>query len=321
MKFESKFLPLLLLGGLRLTHGQEVPEVQEACAAAGLTDPSAVRRLTLESGRDLVVTGGAIISNGVVTLGILDAGHLNIADDTGVSPGVTGIRWNDIEATSWGCPCEGWGASASGTGAVGVFSGWANDSSGSSNIAAEPIVVVGLDEALTDVKITTGPLRVTHYYEPAPETVNLYVATVTYENTDAVESLTELRYRRVMDWDIPPSTFSECVSIDTGEAVSLEYASDNGFVTSDPLSNPIGDFLAFECPLGVGCPVFDSGPQDHGAVFQFLFKNSDLSLVQLGPGEKFTFKIYYGGAGNKEDATAALAAVEAEVSRVKISAQ
>jgi hypothetical protein len=170
------------------------------------------------------------------------------------------------------------------------------------------------------VQLTSGPLRVTHYYEPAPETDNLYVATVTFVNT-GVESLTDLRYRRVMDWDVPPDVFNECVSIGTGSAVSLEYASDNGFLTSNPLANPIGDFFAFECPFGVGCPVFDSGPEDHGAAFQFLFKNNDLTLVTLDPGETFTFKIYYGGAGTKADATAALVAVGAEVSRAKISAQ
>jgi hypothetical protein len=174
--------------------------------------------------------------------------------------------------------------------------------------------------------VTSGPgtLRVTHNYEPAPETPNLYVATVTFENTDLVESLTDFRYRRVMDWDIPPDLTSECVSIDTGTAISLEYASDQGFAYSDPLRPFTGTHqspILFECPGGVGCPVFNSGPTDHGALFQFLFKNEDESLVTLAPGETFTFKIYYGGAANKADATLAIQAVGAEVSRVEISAQ
>jgi hypothetical protein len=66
--------------------------------------------------------------------------------------------------------------------------------------------------------------------------------------------------------------------------------------------------------------VVDSGPRDHGAFFQFLF-NEDLTLVTLEPGETFAFKIYYGGAATKVDATLAIQAVSAEVSRVKISAQ
>jgi hypothetical protein len=314
MKFESKLVPFLLLGGLRLTHG--VLE-QEACAAHGVPTDSE-RRLTRESGRDLAVVGGAVITNGVVKLGIFDEGHLNVYDNTEGSLEV-GIRWDGVEATAHGCTCEGWGASA--TGSTGPFSGYANDDSGTANLAAQPIIVTG-DSAFVDVMVTSGPgtLRVTHNYEPAPETPNLYVATVTFENKDLVETLTNLRYRRVMDWDIPPDLYNECVSIDTGTAKSLEYASDDGFVSSNPLG--AFDSILFSCPTGgVGCAFFDSGPNDHGALFQFLFKNEDESLVTLAPGETFTFKIYYGGAANKVDAVLAIQAVGAEVSRVKISSQ
>jgi hypothetical protein len=306
MKFESKLLPFLLLGGLRLTHGVD----QDACAARKfIHDPRQAR----ESGRDLAVVGGAVISNGIVKLGIFDEGHLNVFDDADFVLPFVGLRWNDVEATSHGCTCEGWGASATSSG---------GDFSGTANLAAQPIIVTGVDKAFTDVRVTSGPgtLRVTHNYEPAPETPNLYVATVTFENKDPVETLTNLRYRRVMDWDIPDDIFNECVSIDTGTAKSLEYASDDGFVSSNPLG--AFDSILFSCPTGgVGCAFFDSGPNDHGALFQFLFKNEDESLVTLAPGETFTFKIYYGGAANKVDATSAIQAVGAEVSRVKISAQ
>jgi hypothetical protein len=320
MKFESKLLPFLLLGGLRLTHGVD----QDACAARKfIHDPRQAR----ESGRDLAVVGGAVISNGIVKLGIFDEGHLNVFDDADFVLPFVGLRWNDVEATSHGCTCEGWGASATSSG--GDFSGFANDFSGTANLAAQPIIVTGVDKAFTDVRVTSGPgtLRVTHNYEPAPETPNLYVATVTFENKDPVETLTNLRYRRVMDWDIPDDIFNECVSIDTGTAKSLEYVSDNGFAVSDPLIDFTGfdeGPILFECKDDddfASCPVFDSGPDDHGAVFQFLFKNEDESLVTLAPGETFTFKIYYGGAANKVDATSAIQAVGAEVSRVKISAQ
>jgi hypothetical protein len=64
VKFESKLLRFILLGGLRFGV------VQESCAANGLADDSndILRRLARESGHDLAVIGGAVISNGVVKL-------------------------------------------------------------------------------------------------------------------------------------------------------------------------------------------------------------------------------------------------------------
>jgi hypothetical protein len=316
MKFGSKLLPFLLLGGLRLSHGQDV---QEACAAYDMDDDSVRRDL-------LAVTGGAIISSGALTLGINDLGHLNIFDTTlPDSLGTVGLRYSGAEALANGCLCEGWGASATNTLTGGSFSGYANraptDGSGTANLSAPSIVVTdAATKALTVATVLTGPLRVSHYFEPSPDTEKLYCITVTYENISPIgETLTDLRYRRVMDWDIPPTEFSECVSIDVGDATCLEYTNDNGFSSANPLSATFP--LLFECPLGVGCPVFGSGPWDHGALFTLLFRNDDGSLVTLAPNEKFEFKIYYGGAPDKRAAYGALVAVGAEVSRVKISAQ
>ena len=53
-------------------------------------------------------------------------------------------------------------------------------------------------------------------------------------------------------------------------------------------------------------PFTDLGPDDHGAAFDFQFE-------PLAAGESFTFKTYYGAAGNEADAEAALGAVGAEV--------
>jgi hypothetical protein len=227
-----------------------------------------------------------------------------------------------VESTAWGCTCEGWGVSAQIVGGN-SFSGYANSAGGSTeraNLDPEPIQV-GLhpdgETALIDVKVTTGPLRVTHYFHPIPQTRNLYVADVTYENTSPQsgqdsKTLTNLRYRRVMDWDIPPTIYDECVSIDKGNSIDFEYASDNGFARTDPLSG--ANDIMFSCAANGGtCPVWDSGPHDHGALFQFLFKNANGSLRTLGPQETFTFQIVYGAAGNKIDAFAALQAFGVEV--------
>jgi hypothetical protein len=56
----------------------------------------------------------AIIGNGVVRLGVNREGHLNVGGGTpssGTGTTVVGLRFvpTNAEATSAGCPCEGWG--------------------------------------------------------------------------------------------------------------------------------------------------------------------------------------------------------------------
>ena len=75
--------------------------------------------------------------------------------------------------------------------------------------------------ALSTVNIE-DTLRVTHDYHPAGATANLYEATVTIENLTET-ALTDIRYRRVIDWDIEPTAFSKFVTIDGGSATNLLF--------------------------------------------------------------------------------------------------
>ena len=123
-----------------------------------------------------------------------------------------------------------------------------------------------------------------------------------------------------MDWDADPTPFDECVSIVTGDAAALEAAGTDGFTNSNPLSFTSFGGKGFSCPPA-GCPAdctagnCDRGPEDHGAGFQFLFKNNDGTLQVLPPGESFSFKIFYGGATSKSSALTELGKVGAEVCR------
>ena len=156
-------------------------------------------------------------------------------------------------------------------------------------------------------------LRITHEFRPSLHE-NLYQATVTYENFSD-HTLSELRYRRVNDWDIEPTVYNECVSIFFNSLPnSLEYTTDDGIESVNPLIDVSTSGIDFSCPGGVGCPVYDSGPMDHGALFQFLFKDSNDDLIELAPGDKFSFDIFYGAAATKEAANDALAAVGSEIS-------
>jgi hypothetical protein len=297
--------PLSLLdngdGGLRGTDfsGRKIQaETDQVC-------PSGERRWMQESGRGLL-TGGAIISNGVIKLGLYDEGALNAKGKGLIFINPSGV---EVESTFHGCPCEGWGASATRDSTGASFSGHAfSDMGTGTNMAPQPIMSNGVD-AFIDITVTTGPLRVTHHYFPSPDTSNLYVADVTYENTSSTETLTNLRYRRVMDWDIPPFIFNECVTIDVGTSSSVEGVSNDGFASPDPLTST---------PTGTASS-YDIGPRDQGALFQFLFKKpDDGALVTLAPGETFTFQIFYGAAVNKADAAQALTDVGAEVSHLDL---
>jgi hypothetical protein len=46
----------------------------------------------------------------------------------------------------------------------------------------------------------------------------------------------DLRYRRVMDWDVEPTPFDEFVTIDKVTSTAVRFTSDEGFATADPLT-------------------------------------------------------------------------------------
>ena len=242
----------------------------------------------------------AIIDNGVIQLGVNDQGHLNMPGGTrssGTGTTFVGLRYmpTNAEATAPGCLCEGWGAADATTGT----SGYANEARWPR--VANMQVVSFVSDASTATSIVDIPnsasplLRVTHFYHPSTETPNLYQVDISITNMGG--SPVDLRYRRVMDWDIEPTAFSEYVTIDTGTAADLAFTSDNGFETSNPLGPRSSMYFT-------GSAV-DSGPRDHGALFDFEFG-------ELAPGETKEFRTFYGATANEVDALAAIGAVGAE---------
>jgi hypothetical protein len=141
--------------------------------------------------------------------------------------------------------------------------------------------------------------RVTHDYHPSIS-ANLFQATVTIENISGQD--TDVRYRRVMDWDVEPTAFNEFVSVVTIAGTRLArnvlFSSDNGFASPNPLAGPSRILFTGD--------AIDSGPADHGALFDFGFGT-------LKPGEKVTFNTYYGAAATEAEADKALGVVKAEV--------
>lgn len=265
---------------------------------------------------------GAIIYNtgsaatATIALGINNAGHLNTSDTPGgnivSNSGVTGLAykatdgsWRD--ATSPGCYCEGWGVSAStGSGSV---SGYANVSTdgGVNNLTAGAIstnAAAGSGSfATTTASLTNTPgLSVQHAYSAADISNALFKSVVTISNNTGA-TINDVRYVRVMDWDVPPTEFNEYVTIlGTGTTTLLEKSHNNGFNTANPL-NDYGQIYSY---CGVDVDFVDCGAADHGAYFRFNFGS-------LADGESVDFTIFYGAERTEALADVAVAAEDIEL--------
>jgi hypothetical protein len=241
-----------------------------------------------------------ILNNGTVQIGVNDEGHL-------ITGGV-GITYNATngEALAPGCACEGWGLGRIST-AVG--GGASRDNGGIENVALLSFTSTATTaKSVTSVTVGTGQtVQVTHDFG-ASASANLFQVNVTLKNTSGgTINAGDLFYRRSMDWDVPPTTFSEYVTINgvpTARGIAngsnLWRTSDNGFlsVTGSQLFNAPDD----RAGCGINTNFTDCGAADHGAVFDFQF-------AELLNNDEFTFTIFYGAAGNETDALAALSTV------------
>jgi hypothetical protein len=258
----------------------------------------------------------AVIDNGTVQLGVNPEGHLNVPGGTpSFQSGTTfvGLRFipTNGEATGPGCLCEGWGVAAAD--ATGSFSGYANVAvdGGAIGLAVVSAVTTGTGtksestgSAFKSVVTINGKLKVTHDFHPS-SSANLYQVDVTIENIGDT-TISDLRYRRVMDWDIPPTTFSEWVDIHVGTATNLIVATTDGFRSANPQSTPGPLVGSPPTTLVSGSADYFSGASDQGALFDFGFGT-------LERGQAKSFRIYYGAADSGASALAAIESVGAEV--------
>lgn len=264
-------------------------------------------RLTVQALEDRSVPA-AFINNGVIQLGVNNLGNLNVTGGPISQEGSTtlvGLRYLptgsataagvNYEATAQGAPAEGWGVAD----VANNKAGYANAYTGSAGLTLVSFTSTA-SSAKSVVDVNGTGLRVTQEYRTTPLTPNLYEVAVTIEN-GGTTAVSDLRYRRSMDWDIEPTSYSEYVTLQGwGVEPRLFRTSDNGFANSNPLA-AIGSISA-----PVNQNFTDSGPDDHGAVFDF-------ALGSLAAGQTTAFNIYYGGAPTESAARAAVTAVSASV--------
>ncbi len=242
---------------------------------------------------------------GTVALGVNDLGHLNTATGsvavnssrTGVAhlmtPAGGGPAFYD--ATSPGCFCEGWGVSVNGTTA-----GFANEAAGSGGLTLGSFASTATTATSVVSLSALAGLTVTHAYSEADNAPGaLFKSVVTIKNATGA-SVSDLKYVRVMDWDVPFTEFSEFVTIKGVPTTTLlEKSHLNGFDTANPLGSGCD---APGCGFGgVDVDVTDAGPADHGAYFRFNFGT-------LADGAEYEFTIFYGAADTEAGALAAITA-------------
>jgi len=229
------------------------------------------------------------ISNGTIKLGVNHDGGL---DNTLANVGLVFLPTGN-DALIPGCPCEGWGAADKITGTT----GFVNKSIGTLNATGVSFVSTARSaKSVVAIKNMAGKtvIQVTHNFFPSISP-NLYEVRVTIKNTSA--ATIHALYRRVMDWDVVPTPFSEYVTIRTFGARNIVFTSDNGFASSNP--------LVAAGQIKFTGQATDNGPWDHGADFDFDFG-------MLAPGKSVKFSIFYGAASSTAGALAALTAVGAE---------
>lgn len=302
-----------LMAATFVALGLQAGQIGDAHAATAIIEPS----------------GGAVIFNhldpsqATVALGVNNEGHLNFWDmdnnhyswDDGFSTsngtfGAFGLAvkfpdgtWRD--ATAPGCLCEGWGLAVTlangdrvaGTASVDNWPGVTGLTDGVFGATATT--------ATSQVSLVDAPVVVTHAYGVSL-VPGIFQGNVTITNT-GLETVTDVVYRRAMDWDIPPTEFNEYISHYGVEEnlVSNDgnvlHASNNGFESVDPRDTPWPI-----SPESENVDLVHFGPDDHGSLFDFAFG-------RLEPGESRVFNIFYGVAENEEAAHAAMALLNPNV--------
>ena len=271
---------------------------------------------------------GGIIYNSTTTadqkiaLGILPEGHMGVGGslDIARNAGYTGIAYNFGGSTGWedattpGCLCEGWGAGAvdkHGRQSHGEADEALVRPGGVKNLEVKSFVVDETSiESTVWIKDHLGNpiLEVKHVFGPStlrPD--ELFEGLITMTNISG-STLTDVRYNRTMDWDIPPTEFSEIVTI-VGAAASAASATkpkvlrsgNNGFRNPNVFGSRYTRYAwgATDPRMSENSDKERYGPADHGFTATF-------GLDDLICGEAHTFKIYYGAAATRSLMEAAL---------------
>jgi type IV pilus assembly protein PilY1 len=201
---------------------------------------------------------------------------------------------------------------------TGRFGAANNNFSDSQNLSV--VSFASTASTATSIVNVLGPtgapiLRVSHAYTPLAGTPFLYQVAVGITNlTGADLAAGDLRYRRVMDWDIPNpgreinSIQGVPAALGIANGTNIRFVSNDGFENGNPLS-------ANDGRPSPGYPGdnqnFTDNTGDNGALFDFEFE-------ALANGATRTFTTFYGVAPDFASADLARALVDGDPSDVEI---
>lgn len=246
------------------------------------------------------LVAGALLASGVMTAhaapAVLDTGliTMGVADNAGLGALGVGLTGPSGDAITPGCLCEGWGAAASSS--SGYVYGLSPSGISSAMLTTTTASGAGLS-AVSLVTMTNG-LEVSHTYSYAAGGV-LFKVAIAMKNTTGA-TLTDVRYARTLDWDVPPGHFSEDFTTvyggtPTGPGGKVLTTSTNPFAVPDPMT-----FRGQEQDLNVV-----NTPGDKGGFFVFGFGD-------LAAGASTSFDTYIGAGRDLAELTTAFGLVGVE---------
>lgn len=201
------------------------------------------------------------LTNGPITMGLFNDGSLG-----SLGVGLTGVPGDAITP---GCLCEGWGAAGNGVG------NYTYGNASPSGIVSSAISGVTASTAISTVQLANG-LQVVHNYTPIGGG-ELFKISITMTNTTGA-LMTDVRYARTLDWDVPPGHFGDDFTTIYGGTA----AGPGGKVlhtSSDPFAAPNPMVTR---PENANTNVTNL-PGDKGAYFILGFGN-----LAIGASESFT---------------------------------
>eukprot|EP01121_Diplochlamys_sp_Union-15-3_P007729 TRINITY_DN198_c0_g1_i4.p1 TRINITY_DN198_c0_g1~~TRINITY_DN198_c0_g1_i4.p1 ORF type:complete len:609 (+),score=94.61 TRINITY_DN198_c0_g1_i4:52-1878(+) len=264
-----------------------------------------------------------ILRNPYVIIGVDYLGQLNapyqpvlglpLYDPLGIN--YIGLRTGDglLASTEPGCLCEGWGAYFTFDDdeefRIGMVNSYDYYYATLFDLSLSG-VQSGIDGGKTGSTLAVDYnnfISVRHDVEVLDAYPGAVKFTITITNL-STKIIKDLVYRRLMDWDIYPTPFSEFVKVEGGAAAllagKLERFCDNGFEFPDSRS-----CLPLYVPINTD---YDTGPRDVGSLFdvKVLAVNN---IANLQPGASASIKMYYGTSPNYASARALVSNLGLEV--------
>lgn len=251
----------------------------------------AIAGFTLALGSMTALAASAVLDTGTVSMGLGDDGGLGVG---GVGLTSTFLPSGGNDAITPGCLCEGWGAAAGGIAGY-TYGG---SQSGISTALLTTTTASGTGLSAASVVTMTNGLQVTHNYSYAAGGL-LFKVAIEIKNTTA-GVLTDVRYARTLDWDVPPGHFSDDFTsiyggTPAGPGGKVLHTSTNPFAVPNPLVTRAQD---------ADTNVTDK-PGDLGGYFIFGFDSLDA-------GASTSFDTYIGAARDVASLKTALGTVGVE---------